>query len=250
MAFCTGGLGCPAQRERAVEHYASRDALDIEGLGEKRVDQLMAAGLVETLPDLYDLDRDDLAALAGWGEQSADNLLAELERSRNPPLADFLVGLGVPEVGPATARNLARHFGSLEAIRTADESELQKVDDVGPRVAAEIRGFFDSDQNRRIIDDLREHVDPESTETDGGDELAGLTFVFTGALEEFTRDEAQDVVERHGGAATSSVSGNTDYLVVGENPGQAKRDDAAANEVPTLDESEFEALLADRGVTP
>jgi DNA ligase (NAD+) len=202
------------------------------------------------LPDLYELDRDDLAALEGWGEQSAENLVAELEGSREPPLADFLVGLGVPEVGPATARALARHFGTFEAVRTADAEALQAVDDVGPRVAGAIREFFDHDAHLEIIDDLLEHVDPESAERDGGDELAGLTFVFTGALDDYTRAEAQDLVERHGGAATSSVSGNTDYLVVGEDPGQAKRDDAAANDVPTLDEAEFESLLADRGVTP
>ncbi len=249
MAFCTGGLACPAQLERAIQHYASREALDIEGLGEERVEQLMDAGLVETLPDLYELDQDDLAALSGWGEQSAENLLSELESNREPALADFLVGLGVPEVGPATARNLARHFGTIEAVRDADETELRKVDDVGPRVAEEIRGFFDSDENRRIIDDLLDHVDPRAADETAGDELAGLTFVFTGTLEGYTRAEAQDLVERHGGSATSSVSGNTDYLVEGESPGQTKRDDAAANDVPILDEAEFDELLEDRGVT-
>jgi len=250
MAFCTGGLACPAQLERAIGHYASRDALDVEGLGEERVEQLMDVGLVETLPDLYDLTVEDLAALAGWGEQSAENLLGELEDAREPPLSDFLVGLGVPEVGPATARNLARHFGSFEAIRTADEDALRSVEDVGPRVAAEIRGFFESERNAAIIDDLLTHVSPQEADTAGGDALDGLTFVFTGALDGYTRSEAQDLVERHGGSATSSVSGNTDYLVVGENPGQSKRDDADAEGVPTIDEAEFESVLADHGVAP
>jgi len=250
MAFCTGGLACPAQLERAIDHYASRDALDVEGLGEERVEQLMDAGLVETLPDLYDLTVVDLAALDGWGEQSAENLLAELEAAREPALSDFLVGLGVPEVGPATARNLARHFGSFEAIRTADEDALLAVEDVGPRVAAEIRGFFESEENAAIIDDLLTHVSPQEADTAGGDALDGLTFVFTGALDGYTRSEAQDLVERHGGSATSSVSGNTDYLVVGENPGQSKRDDAADEGVPTIDEAEFESVLADHGVAP
>jgi len=250
MAFCTGGLACPAQLERAIDHYASRDALDVEGLGEERVEQLLDVGLVETLPDLYDLTVADLAALDGWGEQSAENLLAELEAAREPSLSDFLVGLGVPEVGPATARNLARHFGSFEAIRTADEDALQAVEDVGPRVAAEIRGFFESEENAAIIDELLTHVSPQEAETAGGEELAGLTFVFTGALDGYTRSEAQDLVERHGGSATGSVSGNTDYLVVGENPGQSKRDDAADEGVPTIDEEEFESVLADHGVAP
>jgi DNA ligase (NAD+) len=248
MAFCTGGLACPAQLERAVEHYASRAALDIEGLGEERVEQLMDAGLVETLPDLYELERDELADLEGWGRRSSGNLLAELEASREPPLADFLVGLGVPEVGPATARALARHFGAFDTVRTADEDALQAVPDVGPRVAAEIRGFFDSPENAAIIDALLEHVDPQPAETATDDELDGLTVVFTGALDAFTRDEARELVERYGGSVTSSVSGNTDYLVVGENPGQTKRADADANDVPTLDEAAFRSLLADRGV--
>jgi len=249
MAFCTGGLACPAQLERAIGHYASRDALDVEGLGEERVEQLMEAGLVETLPDLYDLTVDDLAALEGWGTQSAENLLAELEDAREPPLPDFLVGLGVPEVGPATARNLARHFGTFDAIRSADEEALREVEDVGPRVAAEIRGFFESDRNAAIIDDLLDHVTPQEHDVAAGDELAGLTFVFTGALDDYTRSEAQDLVERHGGSATSSVSGNTDYLVVGENPGQSKQEDAAAEGVPTVDQAAFEAVLADHGVS-
>ncbi|MHB9287747.1 NAD-dependent DNA ligase LigA [Halobacteriales archaeon Cl-PHB] len=248
LAYCTGGLACPAQLEQAIEHYATRDALDVEGLGEERVQQLLDAGLVESLPDLYDLTVEDLASLEGWGETSARNLVAELDDTREPPLADFLVGIGVPEVGPATARNLARHFGTLEAVVDADEADLTAVEDVGPKVAAEIRGFFESEQNRAIIDGLLDHVSPQDADTEAGDELAGLTFVFTGSLEGLTRGEAQAVVEDHGGSATSSVSSNTDYLVVGDNPGQSKRDDADANDVPTIEQDAFEDLLADRGV--
>ena len=250
MAFCTGGLGCRAQRERAVMHYASRAGLDIEGLGEKNVQQLLDAGLVADVADLYELDRAELVDLEGWGATSAENLLAGVEASREPPLAEFLVGLGVPDVGPATARALARHFGRFEAVRQADLEELQAVDDVGPRVAESIREFFENEHTAATIDRLLDHVDPQSAETAAGDELDGLTFVFTGALEGYTRDEAQELVERNGGSATGSVSGNTDYLVVGENPGQSKRSDAEANDVPTIDESEFEAILAERGVEP
>ncbi len=248
LAYCTGGLACPAQLEQAIEHYASREALDIEGLGEERVQQLLDAGLVDSLPDLYELTVEDLAGLEGWGETSARNLVDEFENTREPPLSDFLVGIGVPEVGPATARNLARHFGTLDAILDADEAALQEVDDVGPRVADEIRGFFESERNRETIEGLLEHVSPQETDTEGDDELAGLTFVFTGSLEGMTRGDAQEVVERHGGSATSSVSSNTDYLVVGENPGQSKRDDADENDVPTVDQAEFEEILAERGV--
>ncbi|GAA0531867.1 NAD-dependent DNA ligase LigA [Halorubrum ejinorense] len=249
LAFCTGGLGCPAQLERAVEHWARRDALDVEGLGPERVEQLREAGLVESLPDLYDLTADDLAALEGWGETSAANLVAELDATRNPPLDDFLAGLGIPDVGATTARALAAQFGSLDALLDADEGALREVDDVGPEVAASIRTFFDREENRAAIAGLRERgVEPESIDADDGDALDGLTFVFTGSLST-TRGEAQAHVEARGANATSSVSGNTDYLVAGENPGRSKRDDAAAEDVPVLDEAAFADLLADRGVS-
>ncbi len=248
MAFCTGGVACPAQLRRAVQHYASRTGLDIEGLGEKAVDQLLEEDVIAELPDLYDLAVEDLASLDGWGETSAENLLAELEASKEPPLSDFLSALGVPEVGPTTAADLARHFGTLDAVMAASPEELRAVEGIGPRVAEEIHEFFDSERNRAVVEALRERgVDPEPAES-AGDALSGLTFVFTGVLDGRTREEAQELVEANGGSATSSVSGNTDYLVVGDNPGRSKRDDAEANDVPTIDEAEFEALLADRGV--
>ncbi|MYL16076.1 NAD-dependent DNA ligase LigA [Halorubrum terrestre] len=252
LAFCTGGLGCPAQLERAVEHWARRDALDVEGLGPERVEQLREAGLVESLPDLYDLTADELAALEGWGETSAENLIAELDATREPALDDFLAGLGIPDVGAATARALAAHFGTLDALLDADEAALREVDDVGPEIAGSIRAFFDREENRAAIEGLRERgVDPEPFETDAGDgsadALDGLTFVFTGSLS-VPRSEAQAHVEARGASATSSVSGNTDYLVAGESPGRSKRDDADAEGVPAVDEDDFAALLADRGV--
>ncbi|WP_276258260.1 NAD-dependent DNA ligase LigA [Haloglomus litoreum] len=248
-AFCTGGLACPAQLQRAVQHYAARSGLDIEGLGEKMVQQLIDEGLVAGIPDLYDLTVEELAELEGWGETSAENLVAELEAASEPPLADFLAAIGVPEVGETTAANLARHFGTLDAVMEASTEELEAVDDVGPIVAEEIYEFFRSERNREVVDALRERgVEPQAAETETGDELEGLTFVFTGSLDGYTRSEAQELVERHGGNATSSVSGNTDYLVAGSNPGQSKQDDAAANDVPVVDQGEFEDLLAERGV--
>jgi len=248
LAFCPGGLACPAQLERAIEHYASRDALDIEGLGERSVEQLVDAGLLEGLADLYELSVEDLTDLDGWGEQSARNLVAEIQATREPPLADFLTALGVPAVGSTTARALAREFGTFEAVRDASEADLQTVPDIGPRVAAEIRGFFESERNRAALDALLEQVDPQAADTAGGDELDGLTVVFTGALDSFTRDEAEELVERHGGSATGSVSSNTDYLVVGENPGRTKREDAETHGVSTLSEAEFLEFLRERGV--
>lgn len=248
LAFCTGGLACGAQLQRAVEHYASRDALDIEGLGEKSVGQLMDAGLVDSLPDLYALDREAVAELEGWGETSADNLVSAIEASREPALDSFLVAIGVPEVGPTVARDLARAFGTFDAVRAATREELEAIDGIGEVVAGEIREFFDSEQNERVIEGLLEYVDPEELEVETGDALDGLTFVFTGSLSGMTRGDAQAVVEQYGANATSSVSGNTDYLVAGDSPGQSKTDDADANDVPILDERAFRELLADNGI--
>ncbi|EMA46560.1 NAD-dependent DNA ligase LigA [Halobiforma nitratireducens] len=252
MAFCTGGLACDAQLRRSIEYYASDDGLDLEGLGEQSVRQLVEAGLLESVADLYELDGENLTALEGWGEKSAENLLSEIEDAREPPLADFLSALGIPHVGPTTARELAREFGTFEAVRETAETEperLEGVDDVGETVAGQIHDFFTSEANAAAVDDVLAHVSPRESELEsGGDELEGQTFVFTGSLEGVTRSEAQETVEAHGANATGSVSGNTDYLVVGENPGQTKRDDAEANDVPIVDEDEFRELLAERGI--
>jgi DNA ligase (NAD+) len=249
LAFCTGGVACPAQLQRALEHYASREGLDIEGLGEERIDQLLDAELVESIPDLYDLREADLARLDGWGEKSAANLRTELDAAKEPPLPEFLTALGVPEVGSTTAESLAREFGTLDALLGASEDELREVPDIGPRVASEIREFFDSERNQETVAGLRERgVEPESVERERGDALADETFVFTGGLSELTREEAESLVEQHGASSTGSVSGNTDYLVVGENPGQTKRDDAEQEEVPELTEEEFVALLDEHGI--
>jgi DNA ligase (NAD+) len=248
LAFCTGGLACPAQLERAIVHYASRDALDIEGLGERSVEQLVDVGLVASLPDLYELTVEALADLEGWGERSAENLVAEIDATREPPLSAFLTALGIPAVGTTTAAALAREFRRFEAVRTANEDDLRAVADIGPTVAAEIGGFFESDENQAVIDSLLAYVDPQEADVVDGSALAGLTVVFTGSLERFTRDEASALVERHGGSATGSVSGNTDYLVAGSNPGRTKRAAAEDEDVPELSEAEFLALLEERGV--
>mgnify|MGYP000748230246 FL=1 len=248
MAFCTGGVGCPAQLRRAIQHYAARTGLDIEGLGEAAVDQLVESGLVERLPDLYSLSADELVDLDGWGATSAENLLSAIDASREPELAAFLSALGIPKVGRATAADIARHFGTLDSVVAADEAELREVDGIGPTVASEIADFFDSERNREVIADLREAgVEPQPAETAGGT-LEGTTFVFTGSLEGLSREAAHELIERHGGSATSSVSGNTDYLVVGDDPGRSKREAADEHDVPTLDQSAFEALLTDHGI--
>jgi DNA ligase (NAD+) len=256
LAYCSGGLACEAQLERAVEHYGSRTGLDIEGLGGERVAQLVDAGLVRGLADLYRLSVAELADLEGWGERSAEKLLAEVDAAREPPLDAFLAALGIPEVGQSTARNLAREFGSVAAFPLDDDADfdafaerLQTVPDVGPAVAERVREFFENAENRAALHDLLDEVDPQAVDTgaDGAAPLDGLTLVFTGSLS-VPRSEAADLVERHGGRVTSSVSSNTSYLVVGDSPGRTKREDAADHDVDELDEEAFERLLGERGV--
>jgi DNA ligase (NAD+) len=248
LSYCTGGLACEAQLLRAIEHYASDRGLDIEGVGPETVEELVDEGLVSRPADLYELTESELARLDGWGQRSAEKLVAEIDANRSPPLADFLSALGIPEVGPTVAADLARHFGTVDAILQASEAELQEVEGVGPKVAAEVHGFLTSEENRAAIQELREHVDVQPADTETADELDGLTVVFTGSVEGWTRDDLEDLVESHGGRATGSVSGNTDYLVVGERPGTSKRSDAAAADVPELSPEEFFDLLADEGV--
>ena len=267
LRFCTGGLSCPAQLKRAVEHYAGDSGLDIEGLGEEAAGQLVDEGLIQdSVADLYGIDADELAGLEGWGERSARKLREEIEASKSPSLGDFLSALGIPEVGPTMAQDLAAAFGDLDSLLDvaerssagnqdaeqsgdADEGEIREVEGFGPTVAGHVAEFFGNERNRRVIERLREAgVEPEPPEpTAVGDELDGLTFVFTGTLS-VTRDEAESLVEAHGADATGSVSSNTDYLVVGDDPGRTKRDDADAEGVPTIDEEGFAELLAERGI--
>ena len=257
---CTAGLGCPAQRKEAIRHFASRRAMDIEGLGEKLVDQLVETGLVGTVADLYRLKerREEIAALERMGELSTDNLLAGVEKSRGLPLPRFLYALGIPEVGEATAGSLGRHFGKLFRIREADEAALAEVRDVGPIVAAHVAAFFEA--NREVVDEVMVAARPapvpvERPDGEDGDEephpLAGEVVVLTGTLAAMTRDEAKDRLETLGAKVTGSVSKRTTLVVCGENPG-SKRDRAEALGVRTLEEPDFLALFsagADEPVT-
>ena len=248
QAFCTGGMACPAQLRERLKHYASRGATDIEGLGDKRAEQLIDAGLVERLSDLYDLEKDDLLGLERYADTSAQNLLDEIEESLDLPLDRFIYALGIPLVGSATARQLAGTFPTLDALMDADEDDLQAIEDVGPEVARSIVAFFDDEENRAVIDDIRgAGLSLSNASTEGGQALDGLTFVFTGQLDRWTRDEVERLVERNGARATSSVSGETDYVVAGPGAGQ-KRDDAEDHGVPVMDEEAFVDFLDDEGV--
>lgn len=243
---CLAGLYCPAQRKGAIEHYASRKAMDIDGLGEKLIQQLVDSERVRAVSDLYRLSMTDLLGLDRMGEKSSRNLIEAIERSKTTTFGRFLYALGISQVGEVTARALAQHFGSLARLMAADEQALSAVPDVGPVVAQSVHGFFVEPHNREEIDALtRAGVHWPEAETVRMAEalpLAGQTFVLTGSLQSFTRDEAQARIEERGGKVTSSVSKKTDYVVVGESPG-SKQKKAEKLGVPLLDESAFEALL-------
>ena len=239
---CPNGLACPAQLAASLEHYGSREALDIEHLGEKTAKLLVCEELVGDLADLYELSVDAVASLEGFAERSARQLVDAIDASREPAFDRFLYALGIPGVGRHLARVLALEFGDLETLRSVDSDRLRAVSEVGEETARSIAGFFSDERTREVIDRLLEvGVSPKAnghrTST-----LDGLKIVVTGSLERYSRDEAKAEIERRGGRATSSVSGETDYLVVGENPG-SKLDEARANDVPAIDEEGFERLL-------
>ncbi len=251
--LCPNSFECPAQLAGRLQHFGSRDALDIEGLGEETARLLVSEELVRELPDLFELRPEELEKLEGFAEISARKLVDAIHHASKTELRRFLYGLGIPEVGTAVARDLARHFGSFHDIRTASEEELEEVDGIGPKMSEVIRAFFEEPHNREVLDRLLDGrvqlIEPGPPERDGAKPLEGLTFVFTGGLERFSRSKAKELVESNGGRATSSVSGETDYVVVGEDPG-SKLDEARERGVKTLDEDAFVALLQEKGVKP
>jgi DNA ligase (NAD+) len=245
IARCTGGLFCPAQRKAALLHFASRRAMDIEGLGDKLVEQLVDNAIVKTPADLYKLGLLAMANLERMAEKSAANILGAIEKSKTTTLARFIFALGIRNVGEATAKDLARHFGNLDALMEADIDRLQQVPDVGPVVAASIARFFAEPHNIEVIEQLRaggvrwlEGV-PSAV---ANSPIAGKTFVLTGALPTLTRDEAKDMIEALGGKVAGSVSKKTDYVVAGAEAG-SKLDKAQALGVTILDETQFRELV-------
>ncbi|MDO9286622.1 MAG: NAD-dependent DNA ligase LigA [Aquabacterium sp.] len=245
---CTGGLFCGAQRKQAMLHFAGRRAMDIEGLGDKLVDQLVDSGLIRTLPELYTLGVAKLSVLDRMGEKSAANLVAGLEKSKQATLPRFLYALGIRQVGETTAKDLARHFGSLDRIMDASVEQLLQVNDVGPIVASSIRTFFDQPHNREVVEQLRAagiHWSEGEGAVDSAapQPLAGKTLVLTGTLPTLSRDEAKALIEAAGGKAAGSVSKKTSYVVAGDEAG-SKLDKARELGVPVLDEAGLRALLA------
>jgi DNA ligase (NAD+) len=245
IARCTGGLFCPAQRKRALLHFAGRRALDIEGLGDKLVEQLVDGGIVNTPADLYKLGLLKIASLERMAEKSAANLLAAIEKSKRTTLARFVFALGIRNVGETTAKDLARHFGTLDALMAAGIDGLQQVSDVGPVVAASISRFFAEAHNIEVIEQLRAAGVswPEGEPAAAvNSPIAGKTFVLTGALPTLTRDAAKDMIEALGGKVAGSVSKKTDYVVAGADAG-SKLDKARALGLAVLDETQFRELI-------
>lgn len=236
---------CPAQRLERLKFFVGRDQMDIDGLGAKLVETLVSNGLIETYADIYRLKRDTLLGLERMGEKSTDNLLEAIDRSRQRPLARVLAALNIRHVGTSTAELLADHFGTIDALQAASEEQLQEVEGVGPEVAGALHTWLQSAVGRETVDVLRDVgvnlTQPQRTRAAGG-VLAGKTLVVTGTLSRYSRKEIEALIKQHGGKAASSVSGNTDYLVAGEDAG-SKLAKAQKLGVTVLDEDGFERLI-------
>ncbi len=246
---CMGGIYCPAQRVGAISHFASRKAMDIRGLGEKLITQLVDRELVKTVADIYSLNEDVLCGLERMARKSAQNLLAEIAASRQTQLWRFLYALGIRQVGETTAKSLAEHFGDLDPLMTADEAQLQNIPDVGPIVAESVQHFFAQSHNREVITALRtaglhwEKVAPKSS-----GHLAGRIFVLTGTLPQMSREEAKAAIEATGAKVSSSVSAKTDYVVLGADAG-SKAEKAAKLGITVVDEAQLLELLKESYTT-
>ena len=243
---CSGGLFCQAQRKESIKHFVSRRALDIDGLGDKLVEQLVDAGLIDDVGDIYLLQQEQISGLERMAEKSAGNLIEAIASSRETSLPRFLYALGIPQVGESTATALAQYFGTLQGVQSASQEELQSVEDIGPIVADNIHTFFRQDHNREVIDKLiNAHLHWPDMEARRGDlPLEGKVFVLTGTLSDMSRNDAKAALQALGAKVTGSVSKKTDYVVAGENPG-SKADKAEQLGISLLDETDFKVFLKD-----
>ncbi len=247
VAYRCVNVACPARRRESILHFAGRHTMNIDGLGDKIVVQLIEKDLVEDFADLYKLDLKTVAGLERMADKSAQNLLDEIAASKKNSLARLIYAIGIPFVGERTAQLLAGHFGSMDKLRAASDEELVAVEEVGPKIAEGVHEFFAESANRKIIDRLRavgvnmkdERAAPKSAK------FAGMTFVFTGTLAKRSREEAEALVAAHGGKAGSSVSKKTNYVVVGSDPG-SKFEKATSLKVPILDEAQFDKLVSSK----
>ncbi|HEY2499699.1 MAG TPA: NAD-dependent DNA ligase LigA [Candidatus Angelobacter sp.] len=232
---------CPAKLRESILHFAARSVMNIEGMGESMVNQLSSRGLLKDIADIYELNKEKLLTLERVGEKSAANLLREIEQSRRLPLERVIFGLGIRFVGERTAKFLAEHFGSMDALMNASGDELQEVDEVGPRIATSIQEFFAEPRNRQLVQRLGKYLTFTGEKKQRGTTLAGKTFVITGTLANYSRDAAKKLVEDAGGKVTGSVSKKTDYVIAGDDPG-SKLDKARELGVAVIDEKQMEQL--------
>jgi len=229
-----------------VEYFASQAAMDIDGFGSRQAEKFVDLGLIKDLADLYYLNPDDLLPLEGYAEKSVENLLASIEASKKQPLWRLITGLGIKHVGSTVAQLLTVHYASLDKLMAASQAELEAIEGLGPHTAGSIGGYFSQKRNRKLIKKLRKAGVrmtrlPEEAEAVRGP-LAGLTFVITGTLPTMSREEAARFIEEHGGKVTGSVNRNTDYLLVGENPGGTKYSRAQELGIPMVDEEGLERM--------
>lgn len=230
------------QQERRLQHFVSKKAFNIDGLGKRTIKLFMDKSLISSFDDIFTLRRGDVEILPGFGEKSADNLFRSIEAARSVTLARFLFGISIDQVGEETARDLANHFKNIESIRDASLSELEAIPGIGPVVAKSVYEWFRNRENKKVLSRLLSQVKIERVAAKGGSKLAGKTFVLTGTLSSLSRDEAKEKIENEGGKVSSSVSANTDYVVVGESPG-SKLKEANKLGVKTLSEEDFVAML-------
>ncbi|MFO7880017.1 MAG: NAD-dependent DNA ligase LigA, partial [Bacteroidales bacterium] len=241
--ICPAGWSCKAQLKGRIEHFASKKAMNIESLGEKVAAQLVDSEFVNTLPDLYRLDKDRLKELDGFADKSAGRLKDEIEKSKKVSLRRYLYALGIRHVGEHVARLLADEFKNFDAVRDAAYDELVNLGEIGPEIAESIKHFFSTKENQKLLKDMEDlGLEIQSGGSRQSHVLDGMTIVLTGELDDYTRDEAKEKIEKLGGNATSSVSGNTDYLVKGKDPG-SKLEEAKEHDVQIIDEKDFTSLL-------
>lgn len=249
-AKCTGGYECPSRLREHLAHFAGRGAMDIEGLGYKTVDFLLAEGLIHDPADVFALRPEDLLGREGWGETSVSNLLAAIDRAKDREIGRLITGLGIDHVGGTVARVLARRFGSIDALMVATEEEISAIEGIGPEIAGSVARWFSDADNAELIEKFRaaglRFEDPVADRRES-DLLAGVTVVITGSLDAFSRSDAKRAVEDRGGKVTGSVSSKTSALVAGATPG-SKYAKALDLGVPVLDEADFVRLL-EQGTT-
>jgi DNA ligase (NAD+) len=244
--LCPAGLSCKAQLVGHIIHYAARDAMDIEGLGKETVRMLIDRELLQDIADLYRLSVDDFQQLEGFGQKSSENLYRAIQGKKKPRLDRFLYALGIRHVGQRAARTLALKYRMLDALRKADRRDLEQIPEIGPAIAASVADFFAQAENRKVLDRLAQ-LGVEVEKMPGAakkSEIEDKTFVFTGSLENFTRDEAKEKIEMHGGRANSRISGEIDYLVVGASPG-SKLAEAKKQDVEIVDEAAFKEMIGE-----